>query len=97
MNTLVGGGSGGGAGGNGGAVVRDAAFDQYFKTAHRSMFWPHFKALFVKRFWYTLRDKRACCFQLLIPVLALTVGLWLLKVPQLERGIVGVHAVFTLN
>jgi hypothetical protein len=39
----------------------------------------HFKALFMKRFRFALRDKKAVCFQLVIPILALLLGLIFLK------------------
>ncbi len=39
----------------------------------------HFRALFMKRFRFALRDKKAIAFQLVIPIAALLVGLILLK------------------
>jgi hypothetical protein len=39
----------------------------------------HFRALFRKRFRFAKRDKKAICFQLVIPVIALLIGLGLLK------------------
>jgi ABC-type multidrug transport system ATPase subunit len=44
----------------------------------KGLFMRHFTALFCKRWRYALRDRRAMCFQLLIPVAALLVGLALL-------------------
>ena len=39
----------------------------------------HFRALFRKRLRYALRDRKAVCFQLVIPIIALLLGLILLK------------------
>jgi hypothetical protein len=43
------------------------------------MHWAHFTALFIKRLNISRRDFRALCFQLLIPVLMVVVGLALVK------------------
>ena len=48
-------------------------------AAETGLFWRHFWALFVKRFLYTSRDKKAWVFQLVIPIAALILGLGLLK------------------
>ncbi len=44
----------------------------------------HFRALFQKRFRYALRDRKAVCFQLVIPIVALLLGLILLKIAPIH-------------
>jgi hypothetical protein len=44
----------------------------------------HFSALFTKRFRYARRDRRALIFQLLIPIVALVLGLSVLQIPTAE-------------
>ncbi len=54
-----------------------------FSPTHIPSLWrtlqTHFRALFRKRFRYAKRDKKAVCFQLIIPIMALLVGLILIK------------------
>ncbi len=54
----------------------------------------HFRALFRKRFRYALRDKKAVCFQLVIPIIALMFGLLLIKTAPIHvppEAVLSVH------
>ena len=47
--------------------------------------WRHFKALFIKRFQYASRDRRACGCNTIVPLMIFTIGLIIIKVIPLGQ------------
>ena len=50
------------------------------KAESDNVFWIHFSAMFLKRFNYAKRDRKAICCNTLLPVILLVLGLTLLKI-----------------